>query len=171
MDGITYSERMGQRPPGLLFFGENGNEVGGLVFDGNQGKGQGGSLTFDKFRSDQTIQFVHEERPDGTYFAGLKLNDQNIPLNELMEKLKVIEKLPSKESQESAYNDLREQGLLMVERLRIGRDRDESSLLQMKDAKGKVRLEIRVEADGNPRLIFKDSNGRTTYSLPPESKR
>jgi hypothetical protein len=36
MDGVTYDERRGKRPPGLMFFNEKGDEVGGLVFDGER---------------------------------------------------------------------------------------------------------------------------------------
>ena len=52
VDGVTYEERRGKRPPGLMFFNERGDELGGLVFDGNTEEGQGGSLTFDKFRGE-----------------------------------------------------------------------------------------------------------------------
>lgn len=169
MDGITYDERKGKRPPGMMFFNEKGDEVGGLVFDGNTGKGQGGSLTFDKFRGDQTIQFIHEEEANESYFAGLKMNDQNMPLNDLVERQKEISKLPTKEAQDSAYRALREQGLLMTERIRIGKDYDKSSIIKMKDAKGKVRIELKVEASGNPKLTFLNEVGKVIYSLPPDS--
>jgi hypothetical protein len=170
MDGITYNERKGERPPGLMFFSEKGDEVGGLVFDGNTGKGQGGSLTFDKFRGDQTIQFIHDEEADQTYFAGLKMNDQNLPLNDLLKKQNEISKLPTKEAQDLAYQALRDQGFLMTERLRIGKDYDKSSIIKMRDAKGKVRIELKVEANGNPKLNFFDDVGKVIYSLPPNSK-
>lgn len=170
MDGIIYDERRGQRPPGLMFFSEKGDEVGGLVFDGNEGSGQGGSLTFDKFRGDQTIQFIHEEEPDETYFAGLKMSDQNMPLNDLVAKQKEIAKLPTKDAQDSAYRLLREQGFLMTERLKIGKDFDKSSIIKMKDGKGKVRIELKVEAGGSPKLSFLDESGQVIYSLPPNSK-
>jgi hypothetical protein len=169
MDGITYDERIGQRPPGLMFFSEKGDEVGGLVFDGNTGAGQGGSLTFDKFRGDQTIQFIHDEEVDGTYFAGLKMNDQNMPLNDLMKKQKEISALPTKESQESAWKELREKGLLMTERLRIGKEHDQSSVIKMKDARGKVRIELKVAADGVSTIHFLDDRGKVIYHLPPTS--
>lgn len=171
MDGITYEERKGQRPPGMMFFNEKGDELGGLVFDGNLGKGQGGSLTFDKFRGDQTVQFVHEEEPDGKYFSGLKMSDQNMPLNDLLSKQKEISKLSPGEAQDAAWASLREQGLLMTERLRIGKDHDRAAVLKMKDAKGKVRIELKVEAGGNPRLNFLDEVGRVVYSLPPNANR
>ncbi len=169
IDGITYDERVGRRPPGLMFFNEKGDEVGGLVFDGNNEKGQGGSLTFDKFRGDQTIQFIHDEEVDGTYFAGLKMNDQNMPLNDLMKKQREISKLPTKEAQNSAWAALRDQGLLMTERLRIGKDNDKSSVLRMKDAKGKVRIELKVEANGISKMNFLDELGRVIYTIPPKA--
>jgi stress response protein SCP2 len=80
VDGITYNERKGERPAGMIFFSEKGDEIGGLIFDGDTGKGQGGSLTFDKFRGDQTVQFIQNEPTDGNYFAGLLMNDENISL-------------------------------------------------------------------------------------------
>ena len=171
MDGITYDERKGQRPPGLMFFNEKEDEVGGLVFDGDAGKGQGGSLTFDKFRGDQTIQFIHDEEPDESYFAGMKMNDQNMPLNDLIVRQKEISQLPTKEAQDSAYRALREQGLLMTERLRIGKDYDKASIIKMKDAQGKVRIELKVEASGHAKLNFLDELGKIVYSLPPDSKK
>ncbi len=170
MDGITYDERKGQRPPGIIFFSEKGDEIGGLVFDGDTGKGQGGSLTFDKFRGDQTIQFIHEEDKNENYFSGLKMNDQNMPLSDLMSRQKKISKLPSKAEQDFAYQALRDQGLLMTERLRIGKDYDKASVVMLKDAKGRVRIELKVQANGNSKLSFLDELGNVTYSLPESSK-
>lgn len=170
VDGVTYEERKGKRPPGLMFFSEKGDEVGGLVFDGNTDKGQGGSLTFDKFRGDQTIQFIHEENKDESYFAGLKMNDQNMPLNDLMNKQNEILKLPTPEAQDAAWQTLRDQGLLMTERLRIGKDYDKSSVIKLKDAKGKVRIELKVEASGSSKINFMDEFGKVIYSLPEDAK-
>lgn len=170
VDGVTYDERKGKRPPGLMFFNERGDEVGGLVFDGNIGSGQGGSLTFDKFRGDQTVQFIHEEKPDESYFAGLKMSDQNTPINDLINRQNEISKLPTEEAQNEAYRALREQGLLMTERLRIGRDYDKSSIIRMNDAEGKTRIELKVEANGDAKLRFLDEFGKAVYSLPPASR-
>ena len=171
VDGKTFDERKGQRPPGLMFFSEKGDEIGGLVFDGSRDKGQGGSLTFDKFRGDQTIQIIHDENPDGKYFSGIKMNDQNTPMLELVEKEKDIEKLPTKEAKAAAYQTLRDQGVLMTERLKIGRDYDKSSVIKMKDAKGKVRIELKVEPDGNSKIDFLNEAGKVTFSLPKDVTR
>lgn len=169
MDGKYYKEREGQRAAGMIFFSEKGDEIGGLIFDGDNGKGQYGSLTFDKFRGDQTIQFLHGEDADGKYFAGLKMNDYNMPMTEFFAKQEEISKLPTKEEQVAAWRKMPNNGQLMPNRILIGRDNDKSSVIRLKDQRGKTRIEISVQADGNPKLNFLDETGKVIYSLP-ESK-
>lgn len=171
VDGKSFDERKGERSAGMIFFSEKGDEIGGLIFDGDTGKGQGGSLTFDKFRGDQTIQFTHNEDKDGDYFAGLRVNDQNMPLIEFIAKMEEIEKLPTKEAKDAAYKEIRDKGLVAVNRLLIGKGRDKSSMIALKDAKGKARIEISVEASGNPKLNFLDETGKVIYSLPEDAKK
>ena len=170
MDGKVWDERKGERPAGMLFFSEKGDEIGGLIFDGDTGKGQGGSLTFDKFRGDQTIQLTHQEDKDGNYFAGLRMNDENISLPDRLSKIEEIKKLPTKELQDAAKQKMRENGEFLVNRLFIGKAWNKRSLIQMSDAKGRMRLELSVEPNGNPKLNFLDENGKVIYSLPDESK-
>jgi hypothetical protein len=169
IDGKVF-DRKGLRPAGMIFFSEKGDEIGGLVFDGNTGKGQGGSLTFDKFRGDQTIQLTHSEDTDGSYFAGLRVNDQNTPLLDFISKMEAIEKLPTKEARDAAQKELRDKELFPVNRLLIGKSRDKASIIELKDAKGKARIEISVAASGNPKLNFLDENGKVIYSLPEDAK-
>ena len=170
MDGKYYKEREGQRPAGMIFFSSKGDEIGGLVFDGDTGKGNRGSLTFDKFRGDQTIQFVHDEDGDGKYFAGLRMNDQNVPLVDFLAASERMDKLPTAEERQAAYKEMRDKGIFSTIRLSIGKDRDKSSFIGLNDAKGKSRILISVEANGNPKLNFLDENGKVIYSLPDESK-
>lgn len=170
VDGKYFKEREGQRAAGMIFFSERGDEIGGLIFDGNTDKGQFGSLTFDKFRGDQTVQFIHTETKSGDYFAGLRMNDENISLPERLSKIEEIEKLPTKEQQDAAKQKMRENGEFLVNRLFIGKAWNKRSLVQMSDAKGKLRLELSVEADGNPKLNFYDENQKVIYSLPEDAK-
>jgi len=58
----------------------------------------------------------------------------------------------------------------MTERLKIGRDYDKSAVIKLKDAKGKVRIELKVEANGNSKLNFLDELGKVVYSLPETAK-
>jgi uncharacterized protein (DUF2147 family) len=166
MDGKYYKEREGKRQPGIIFFSEKGDEMGGLVFDGDTGKEYGGSLTFDRFRSDQSIQFSHDEDKDGNYFAGMRMNDQNTPLTALFAKQEEIEKLPTKEAKNAAYKEMQDKGMFMVNRLKMGRGNDKSAFIDLKDGKGKTRIKISVEANGNPKINFLDENGKVIYSLP-----
>jgi hypothetical protein len=170
MDGKYYKEREGQRAAGMIFFSEKGDEIGGLIFDGNSEKGQFGSLTFDKFRGDQTIQFLHGEDANGDYFSGLKMNDQNMPLNDLMSRINEIKKLPTKEEQQAAFQEMRDKGQMTASRLLLGRNRDRSAFIELKDGKGKSRIKISVEANGTPKLNFLDENGKVVYSLPDDAK-
>jgi hypothetical protein len=170
MDGKVYNERKGERPAGMIFFSEKGDEIGGLIFDGDTGKGQGGSLTFDKFRGDQTIQFIHNEDKDGNYFAGLRVNDQNMPLPDFLAKLDSINKLPTAEERQKASREFRESDAATVSRLVIGKSRDKTSLIMLNDGKGKPRMKISVAVDGTPKLDFLDENGKVIYSLPEDAK-
>ncbi len=169
MDGKYYKEREGQREAGIIFFSERGDEIGGLGFGGDTGKGQFGSLTFDKFRGDQTIQITHDEDANGNYFAGLRMNDQNMPLTDFINKRTEIEKLPTKELRDAAYQKMRENGESFVNRLFIGKAWNKRSLIQMSDANGRMRLELSVEPNGNPKLNFLDENGKVIYSLPEDA--
>ncbi|NJM52160.1 MAG: hypothetical protein HC846_01475 [Blastocatellia bacterium] len=63
------------------------------------------------------------------------MNDENTPLSELMPKFKEIDKLPTREAAEAAYKEMREKGLLSVNRMFIGKSWNKKSLIQMSDAK------------------------------------
>lgn len=171
MDGRYFKEREGQRPAGMIFFSSKGDEIGGLVFDGETDKYQMGSLTFDKFRGDQTIQFIHDEGKDGNYFAGLKMNDQNMPITDYIKKMEEIDKLPTKEAKDTAMKEWRDKGTPMANRLRIGKGSDKSAFIDLKDANSRTRIKISVEANGNPKLNFLDENGKVIYSLPDDAKK
>ncbi len=170
VDGKYFKEREGKRAAGMIFFSEKGDEIGGLIFRGDTGKGQGGSLTFDKFRGDQTIQLTHQEDKDGNYFAGLRMNDQNMPLIDFIKRMEEINKLPTREAAEAAYKKMKENGETSVNRMFIGKSWNKKSLIQMSDAKGNMRLELSVEPDGNPKLSFLDEKGKVIYSLPKDAK-
>jgi hypothetical protein len=158
--------RDGPRPAGMIFFNERGDELGGLVYSGNTDEGQFGSLTFDKFRGDQTIAFQHLESKTGTYFAGLTFNDENITTPDRTAKIESIRKLPEAE-RNAAFAAMREKGEFLVPRLQIGRSRDDkASFISLNDAKGKRRLSISVSADGTPKIDFYDEAGKVVYSLP-----
>ncbi|HWS90305.1 MAG TPA: hypothetical protein VN282_25265 [Pyrinomonadaceae bacterium] len=170
VDGKTFGQA-GERSPGLIFFNDKGDEVGGLIYNGNTGEGQYGSLTFDKFRGDQTVALQHKEGANGEYFAGLALNDVNLPTVELMSRVDAAKRLPDEAARNAALGEMRERGDFLVNRLLVGRGRDRSALMTLSDAKGRPRIRISVAADGNPRIAFLDESGKVTYSLPEAFKK
>lgn len=165
VDGRTIGKG-GERAPGLIFFNEKGDEVGGLTFDGNTGEGQQLSLTLDKFRGDQTVALQHREAAAGDYFAGLTLNDVNLPTAELVARMEAVRRLPDEAARNAALREMRERGDFIVNRLMVGRGRDRASFIDLADAKGRPRIRISVAADGNPRIAFLDESGKVTHSLP-----
>ncbi len=165
VDGKIIPRESG-RPAGMIFFNERGDEIGGLTFDGNTGEGQYSSLTFDKFRGDQTIALQHLENGSGDYFAGLTFNDENLTTPERLAKLDAVKRLPNEAAQRAARAEMRDRGEFLVNRLALGKGRSKSAFISLSDAKGRERIQISVSADGTPKINFLDEAGKVTYSLP-----
>jgi hypothetical protein len=165
VDGKIIPRETG-RSAGMIYFNERGDEIGGLVFSGDNGQGQYGSLTFDKFRGDQTIAFQHLENSNGDYFAGVLFNDENMTTTDRLAKRDAIKRLANAEARRAAEKEMNDKGEFLVNRLAIGRGRNKSAFISLSDAKGKERIQISVTADGTPKIHFLDEKGNVTYSLP-----
>lgn len=160
-------ERPYPRPPGMLFFNQLGDEMGGLVFDENSEDGHFGSLTFDKVRNDQTIGFRHLEGDNGAYEAGLQVWQQpNLPSDIVTEKFEAAMALTDETEKQAAIQSMRENGELTTQRLFLGKYRDNSVLLLLSDLAGNPRLRLIVTEDGTPKLEFLDASGKVIESLP-----
>ncbi len=171
-DGKPIERKNGRPTPGIIFFDHLGNEMGGLVVGENGGKGHFGSFTFDKVQGDQTIGFRHLEGNDGYYEAGLTIWQQpNIPFSQLEPKYDELGKITDKAEREKAFQKLLDNGEITTTRLFVGKTRDEdTTIIRMSDIKGKPRVVMSVEANGNPKLNFLDENGKVIYSLPEDAK-
>src|SRR5215471_1121095 len=134
------------RPAGMIFFNDRGDEIGGLIFSGDINKGQYSSLTLDKFRGDQTIAFQHLENNEGKYFAGLTFNDENATTTDRISKVEAIKKLPDEAARKAAFKEMQDKGEFLVNRLSLGRGRNQTSFISLNDAKGKARIQISVTA-------------------------
>ncbi len=139
-DGETF-ERPGGNAAGLIFYNEEGDECGGLVFAGqchDTGYSAGAALLFDQFKQDQVVGIMHHEA-DGGREGGLWVWDRP------------DEASPSKGG---------------ATRLFVGKTRERSSVIELRDAQGRIRLQLAVAGDGTPRLEFLDEAGGVTVSLP-----
>ena len=100
MDGVTIDR---PRPvAGMLFFNDEGDEVGGLTYTGQVTGGRGranAGLMFDQLKQDQTIGISYSEG-NGQRSAGFQVWDRSdtVRLSELITKLNAANKLPREPS-------------------------------------------------------------------------
>lgn len=160
-------KRTSQRPPGIIFFNQIGDEMGGLVYGENGENGHFGSLTWDKFKGDQTIGFRHLESNNGKYSSGISIWQQPKVTGDIIsEKIDSIRNIDDAIIRKAAFQKMRDDNLLANTRLFIGKSRNDASLLIMNDEKGRERIVMKVDAEGNPKIEFLDENGDTIYSIP-----
>lgn len=140
---------------GFLFFNDEGTEQGGLIYNGRiakNGKPSSGlSLTFDRYQQDQQMQLLGVD-DDGTHFAGLTFND-------------VVDgtERPVFSSKDDAENEAGNYAI--TKRVFLGKGPSQNSTLQLLDAKGKPRLELRVSSTGEARIVFLDASGKPTKEI------
>ena len=151
---------------GMLFMNDEGTELGGLIFAGKQENGvksSGGSLTFDGYEQDQTIQLlgIQEGR---TRISGLMVSDrpdESIDFD-LMSRMATM----TPEEQEEASKHPSFQG---AQRAFVGRNPGGDSTLVLRDAAGKARLVLSVARDGKARIAFMDDKGQVTREVTPDA--
>ena len=153
---------------GMIFFNEQGDEMGGLVYGNNGGKGHFGQLTWDKVGNDQTIGFRHLESDSGKYLVGLQMwqrpNTRLTP--ERNEEYKAAGNIVDRDKRIAAFKKLEEKYGASANRLFIGKSRNDSTIMMLNDIKGNPRIKMQVSAGGTPTLEFLDENGKVISSLP-----
>ena len=161
-----------QRPvAGLLFFNEEGDEVGGLTFTGREVDGvrrANAGIMFDQFKQDQTIGFSYSEA-DGRRSAGFQVWDRpDSRLSELVDKLNAANKIEDRAARDKAIAAIRADAPPAPRRLFAGKTQDRAAVISLSDAAGKPRLNLTVDAAGNPRIEFLDDQGKVVARLPQE---
>jgi hypothetical protein len=140
---------------GFLFFNDEGTEQGGLIYNGRvarDGKPSSGlSLTFDRYQQDQQMQLLGVDEA-GTHFAGLAFND----VADGTER-------PIFSDADKAANKAGNHAI--TRRVLLGKTASQNSTLQLLDAKGKPRLELRVSPSGEARIAFLDADGKTVREI------
>jgi hypothetical protein len=154
---------------GMLFFNEAGDEVGGLTFTGQEVDGQrraNAGLMFDQHRQDQTIGISYQES-GGRRSAGLQVWDRaETGLGALVDALNAANKLPDPEERSKAIAAARAAAPPGPRRVFVGKNTDKAAIVSLADADGRPRLNITVDATGNPRIEFLDAKGTVIAKLP-----
>jgi hypothetical protein len=154
---------------GLLFFNDEGDEVGGLTITGQERDGArraNALLAFDQLKQDQTIAIAYSEQ-NGQRSAGLTVWDRpDTPLSELIDKLNAANKLPDEEARQKAVQAARASMPPSPRRVFVGKNSDRSAAIVLADSEGKPRLNLRVDATGQASIEFLDADGKVTERFP-----
>ena len=166
---VMANHREGTGISGLMFYNHFGDEMGGLVFGSQEENGQlinGGSLTFDKFRQDQLVQFQMMQQDD-QFKYGVEVFDRPDDLypayDEQLQKVQNPD-LPLEE-REQLYQKLMAEN---TDRAFFGRDFEGNVGLHIKDSKGKTRIQLVVDKDDNTVVRVLNKDGKEVFSLNPE---
>ena len=168
MDGVMIDR---PRPvAGMLFFNDEGDEVGGLTYTGTGAPGAGranAGIMFDQLKQDQTIGITYNEA-NGQRSAALQVWDRSetVRLSELITKLNAANALPAGPERTKALAAIRATAPAGPRRLFVGKTTDKASAVVLSDAQGRPRLTLMVDATGNPRIEFLDETGKVVARIP-----
>jgi hypothetical protein len=165
MDGVTINR---PRPvAGMLFFNDEGDEVGGLTYSGTDDNGRraNAGIMFDQLKQDQTIGISYSEN-NGQRSAGLQVWDRSEqPLSDLIRALNDANALPEGPQRDAAIKAARAKAPAGPRRVFVGKNTDRAATVSLADAHGKPRLTLTVDADGAARIDFLDADGKALRRL------
>lgn len=164
MNGKEMDKR--ERPAGIIFFNNQGDECGGLVYKASEKDGKtssGMSFTMDNFKDDQVVQILNDEYyQDGkaSIERGLSINQYPVGSNMDVrnQQLKELQKIKDEKERKSKIRELmQKEG--PVNRLFIGKTRGNSSGLFLSGPDGKPKMMVYVDEHGNPKIQTFTANG------------
>jgi hypothetical protein len=166
LDGVTITR---PRPvAGMLFFNDEGDEVGGLTYTGTDdgGRRANAGIMFDQLKQDQTIGISYAEG-NGQRSAGLQVWDRSEqPLSDLIRALNAANALPEGPERDAAVKAVRAKAPPGPRRLFVGKNTDKSATVSLADGQGRPRLVMRVNEDGAASIEFLDADGKVTQRVP-----
>ena len=158
---------------GMLFFNDDGDEVGGMSFNSENADGHqsaSASMMFDQFHQDQTVGLVYSES-DRHRAAGLRVWDRpDSPIQPLMEMSDRAARAPTDADKQRIRAEMlayaNAHGGVGSERCFAGKQ-SEDAVVRLADKSGKPRLVMRVGADGMPSIEFLDEAGKVVKRITP----
>jgi hypothetical protein len=167
IDGITYNRKRSEA--GLLFFNDQGDEMGGLTYRGDIVNGQPlslGTFTFDQWKQDQTFAIRYNES-NGQRSTSIAMWDRpDAPLTDLVKQFNSARSITDPNARAAAERRIEENAPPSPLRLYIGKTNGRASQIALSDAQGKPRLRMTVDANGNPRIEILDGTGKVTNRWP-----
>lgn len=167
-DGQIINQR--ERPPGIIFFNEEQDEVGGLIYEGNKAQGAGMVLSFDQYKNDQILQMQYQRNSIGNQKYGINVWDRSeeITLPKLLQTYQELKKRGVKDSYNKALDSLRKINdgqPISAERLFAGKTYSNQVGLFIKDNLGNDRIRILVDENNVPIFHILDDKGNVINDL------
>ena len=157
------------RPPGMIFFNEEQDEVGGLVYEGNKKDGMGVVLSIDQYKNDQVMQMLYKRFGNGKQQYGLNIWDrsENLSLPELVKNLDSLKKVEgiTKQKIRSVLVEKNEGEPISAQRLFTGKNIKEQVGVFINDEFGNPRINIYVDENNEPKFQVLDDQGKVVKEL------
>jgi hypothetical protein len=159
---------------GLIFYDDEASECGGLVFSGRKDSSgkyfASGHFSFDQYNQNQVLYLQYLD-DNGDRKTGLYVDDwhNSPPYPEFRRTYKEAEKLPNGPERDAKLKQLLEPvngDPAFAHRVFIGKDANKSALINLADGKGKTRIQLIVDSNGDAKINFLDETGKVVYSLP-----
>ncbi|MDZ7660382.1 hypothetical protein [Fodinibius sp.] len=166
MNGESLEKR--DRDPGIIFFNEEQDEVGGLLYSGNEKEGATFVLSVDQYKNDQVMQYMHYTNKYGNNRYGLQLwdRDKNYTLPVLNSIMDSLDREGYNYQQKLKYLEEKNNGKpITAPRLFIGRNYNTEAGLFIKDKFGTDRLRLYVDSTNTPKIEVLDESGTVIKSV------
>ena len=143
--------------PGLLFFNQDGDEIGGLIYSINE-TNNFQMLTFDQRKNDQIMTLRNDETfSEGEWKrrSGLQFSERSHKQNrsEFINEYNFIKKIEDKIERRRKLKELFDKPEnKQVFRMHVGRFFNGKTGLFLFDDEGNTRISIYLDKDGNPKI-------------------
>ncbi len=155
---------------GMLFINDEGTEDGGLIYGGASVDGKPSSfshLSFDQYDQDQTVDVGTALSPDGSRIEGIMLSDApEKPITpELYREAERIKAMPHGPARKAAWTAFMKTYPFLMERATLARNDDGSVGLTLRDQQGRPRMQIGLDAHGQPTIQLLDAQGKVKRTI------
>lgn len=157
-----------RRVAGMIFFDDDGDEVGGLTYNGSTKDGRVADerLTMDQIKQDQIIALGYQEG-EGQRSAALRVWDRpEQSLAAIVDQMNAATSITDPAKRQAAIEAVRASAPPAFTRVFVGRNTDRSASVSLADGAGKPRLKMVVDATGDARIELLDDTGKVTNRWP-----
>jgi len=166
VDGKPFDAR--KRSPGIIFFNEEQDEVGGLMYSGNKEQGATFVLSVDQYKDDQVMQIRQTTNKNGDNRYGLQLweRDKDLTMPLRMNIMDSLENAGYNYRQKLAHLQKKNGGKPITEpRLFVGKNYNRETGLFIQDQYGIDRLRFYVDSDNSPKIEVLDEKGKVIKNI------